>query len=83
MATKPSKPTSVNPAPYSKFALAGEPPLQASSQSRWWPLERGRLGGGRLYSLSLDFRKQNRPTTPTRAGKRPFLTYKQDTVVAE
>src|SRR5262245_21208576 len=34
IATRPSRPTSVSAAPYSKFEPAAGPPLQASSQSR-------------------------------------------------
>src|SRR5208337_4411422 len=56
-------------APYPKFALDGGPPLQASSQSLWWPLERGRLGVGRWYSMSLDSgNKTARPPQPGHAS---------------
>src|ERR1035441_7495354 len=48
-ATRPSRPTSVSAAPYWKLPLAGVPPLQAPSQSRWWPLDRGRVFAGQRH----------------------------------
>ena len=79
-AATPSRTNSHSRDPYAKLLDAGGPPLQARSQSAWWPSTRGMVGTlERVVQLT---RQQAGHAGPPSSGDDPLLPDEDDPLAA-